>query len=62
MYDKLRSKNDTMVLGLTKKQWKNKDIEDCIFDDLDDECNLFPGTIADLSIVRILYIYTLNII
>ena len=51
VYDKLVAKNDSTVFGLSKEEWKSKDIVDCIFDDSDEECNLIPNTVADLSIV-----------
>ena len=47
------AKNDSTVFGLSKEEWKSKDIVDCIFDDSDEECNLIPNTVADLSIVSI---------
>ena len=53
VYDKLVAKNDSTVFGLSKEEWKSKDIVDCIFDDSDEECNLIPNTVADLSIVSI---------
>ena len=51
LYDKLMAKNDSTVVGLSKEEWRNKDILECIYDDFDNECNLKPGSLADLSIV-----------
>ena len=51
LYDKLLAKNDSTVVGLSKEEWKDKDILECIYDDFDNECNLKPGSLADLSIV-----------
>ena len=45
------AKNDSTVVGLSKEEWRNKDILECIYDDFDNECNLKPGSMADLSIV-----------
>ena len=45
-------RNESIVRNVSKDEWKNKDIVQCIFDENDDECNLKPGTIADLAMVR----------
>ena len=60
VYDKLVAKNDSTVFGLSKEEWKSKDIVDCIFDDSDEECNLIPNTVADLSIVSTYFIVILQ--
>ena len=46
------ARNESIVIGVSKAEWKNKDIVRCIFDDEDDECNLKPGSKADLAMVR----------
>lgn len=46
-------RNDSIVRGVTKEVWRTKDIVECIFDDTDSECNLQPGTLADLAMVTI---------
>jgi hypothetical protein len=51
LYDKLVKINDPTVNGLTKEEWVNKPIEDCIDDETDPECNYVAGTKADLSMV-----------
>lgn len=51
MYDKLAMKSDLTVQGLTKDQWMDKDIVECINDPGDPECNLEPGSMNDLAIV-----------
>jgi len=49
LYDKMVQRNDSIVRGVTKEVWRTKDIVECIFDDTDSECNLQPGTLADLA-------------
>ena len=44
-------RNDSIVRGKTKEEWLKKNILDCIYDEFDDECNLKPGTKADLAMV-----------
>ena len=45
-------RNDSIVRNVSKEEWRTKDIVECIFDDTDSECNLKPGTLADLAMVR----------
>ena len=44
-------RNDSIIRGQTKEQWLSKNIVDCINDETDDECNLNPGSKADLAMV-----------
>ena len=44
-------RNESIVRNVTKEEWKHKDIVECIYNENDDECNLKPGTIADLAMV-----------
>ena len=44
-------RNESIVRNVTKEEWKHKDIVKCIYNEDDDECNLKPGTIADLAMV-----------
>ena len=53
MYDKMVKRNDSIIKGQTKEEWIKKDIVDCIYDKNDDECNLKPGSTADLAMVII---------
>ena len=53
LYDKMVQRNDSIVRNVSKEEWRTKDIVECIFDDNDSECNLKPGTLADLAMVRI---------
>ena len=46
-------RNDSIVKGQTKEEWIKKDIVNCIYDENDDECNLKPGSTADLAMVII---------
>ena len=52
LYDKMVQRNDSIVRNVSKEEWRTKDIVECIFDDTDSECNLKPGTLADLAMVR----------
>ena len=52
LYDKMVQRNDSIVRNVSKEEWRTKDIVECIFDDTDTECNLKPGTLADLAMVR----------
>jgi hypothetical protein len=52
LYDKMVQRNDSIVRNVSKEEWRTKDIVECIFDDTDSECNLQPGTLADLAMVR----------
>jgi len=49
LYDKMVKRNDSIVKGQTKEEWIKKDIVNCIYDENDDECNLKPGSTADLA-------------
>ena len=53
LYDKMVKRNDSIIKGQTKEEWIKKDIVDCIYDKNDDECNLKPGSTADLAMVII---------
>lgn len=44
-------RNESIVNGVSKDEWLNKDIVSCIFDEADDECNLKKGSKADLAMV-----------
>jgi len=49
LYDKMVERNESLIIGVSKDEWKKKDIVQCIFDEKDDECNLKPGSKADLA-------------
>ncbi len=51
MYDKLKKANSSVVDGYSKDEWRRKDINDCILDGVDPECQFQTGTEADLSTV-----------
>lgn len=56
LYDKMVLRNESIVQGVSKQQWRNKDIVACILDENDDECNFKPGTKADLAMVISMFI------
>ena len=51
LYDKLKRREPHRVGNLTKREWMDKNISECVFDPLDMECNHLPGSAQDLTIV-----------
>ena len=51
MYDKLVRRNVSWIRGVSKEEYTNKSIEDCVLKG-DPECQLIDGRKYDLTIVR----------